>query len=189
MTVLDVLKTAETKKTNGNGKSKIPTLTVDELTSVKASRIRELKENLDSVKTELSVVEEYFLENVAPLREQLMEEKGYINSVKVPDTYGGFVTVVWSHAYSKIPVEAEEELRKTIPNFDKYFKQEVLITVKDCSEKLLTELIGLVGAENFAKFFTVERWIEPTTAYTEEAHKLPKADHIVRQRKPSVKTK
>jgi len=192
MTINDVLKTAEIKKTNGNGKSKILMLKVSDEVAISASRLRELKTELDSIKAEYGMVEEDFLSEVIKAKEILMKDVGWIPTVKVPDTTGGSVTVIWSHSYSKIPIDNEELLKENVPNYDNYFEQKTEIKVKDVTENTLSELINLVGAENFSRFFEVERWISPTEKFTEDSWKIPSMDNltgIIKQKKPSVRVK
>lgn len=192
MTLNDVLKTAEVKK-NGNGKTKIPIIDVPDKVAITASRIKELKAEMDSLKAEYGIVEEEFLAEVGKNKEMFMKDFGWVPSVKIRDYQGGYVTVVWSHAYSKIPTDYEETLKENVPNYDNYFKEKTTIKVKDVTENTLTELINLVGAENFARFFEVERWIEPTEKFTEDSWKMKEAmsnlTGIIMQKKPSVRVR
>lgn len=191
MTISDVLKTAEVKKTS-NGKSKVPMLKVSEEVSAIASRLRELKTEMDSIKAEYGITEEGFLEEVTKAKEVLMQDSGWIPTVKVPDSVGGNVTVIWNHSYSKIPMDNEEILKENVPNYDNYFEPKTEIKVKDVTEDTLTELINLVGPNNFSRFFEVERWITPTEKFTEDSWKLPATENltgIIKQKKPSVRVK
>ncbi len=191
----DVLAGATTEKPKATA-SKVPVLaTPDKELQEKATRIREIKEQLDSLESELDVLASEVTETVEPLRAEIIKAKGYNSSVKIPDTNGMYLTLTWLAKYSKTPLDNKGTLENILgEDYGNYIDQRMVIKVKDVSENSLKDLIASVGAERFSQFFEVERWLEPTRRYTEEFYTAldrvrQQLAGIIRQYKPSIKTK
>ena len=193
----DILAGAAVKK-EAKSSSKVPAIDVADAVKARATRLRELQNQMESLKTEFDVISADFVEDVAPLREELIRMQGYISSVKVPDTNGIFVTVTWKDAYSKVPMEMAATIINVIgqDRTEIYFENKNVITVKkDLTQEALRDLIKLVGPMDFAKYFDVDRWIEPVKDYTEDfytkftATERENLSPIVKQYKASVRVK
>jgi len=193
----DILATATEPKKGKTSKSKVPVLTVSNEIKTKATRIREVKEELDSLESMYETLSAEVIESVSPLREALCRQQGYQSSVRIPDTKGLSIGVSWADKYSKISAENEKELREIAADkFDEYFTKDMVITVKDISEESLKEIVKAVGPERFAQFFAVEKTFKPNTRFTHE--QFTAFTHEQRQRflqagvkqnKPSIKVK
>jgi hypothetical protein len=191
-----VLDSASTKK-EGSKKSNIPTVKAGEELREIVTSYKEVQQKIESLTAKLKDMGETIIANALEEKEKYMIETGtFIKSVKIPTSKKDeTVTVVWSDWYSKIPLDAKEEIQNNFPdNYDSYFETNRSIKVKDVTEDDLKELIKRVGKDDFAKFFEVERWISPKTRFTEDQHKLPKdvrynLNGLVKQKTPSIKTK
>ncbi len=165
----DVLASATVVKKDAKSKSKVPVLTVSDGIKAQAARIREIKEQLDSLETEYETVSAEVIQAVSPLREALCKQQGYLSSVRVPDSKGLSIGISWADKYCKISPENEDAIREIAgERFDDYFTTELVVTVKDISEESLTEIIKAVGPERFAQFFAVEKSLKPTSRFTQE---------------------
>jgi hypothetical protein len=191
----DILSSAQTTKEKSSS-TKVPILTVSKETQEKVSRIRELKDQLDSLTSEFEVVSAEVIEEIDSLRMDVLKKQGYSSSVKVPDSKGMSIMLSWSANYSKVPIDNKDALKLIAKDrFEGFFGTEIVIKVKDVSEESLKELVSTVGPEQFARFFEVERWIKPTKRYTEEFvtaftdAEREKLSAIVKQYKPSIKVK
>lgn len=189
----DVLNTATAVK-ESKSKSKVPALTVSAEIKTKATKIREVKEELNSLESMYEILSTELIETISPLRENLCKQ-GYVSSVRVPDAKGLSLGISWADKYSKIPAENEKALRSIAGDrFDEYFMTEMVITVKDISEEGLTEIIKSIGPERFSQFFAVEKTFKPNTRFTQKqftAFNLDQRRQLsqagVRQYKPSIK--
>jgi hypothetical protein len=191
----DVLSTA-TQPKEARSSSKTPVLTVPEDVMEKVARLREIREELDSLESEWDLLSADTVSLVEPLRADIIRRQGYTSSVKVPDTNGLSATISWSAKYSAVDISNAPAIEAVIGDrASQFFSRETKITVKDVTEDALRDLIQSVGPERFAKFFTVERWLSPTKRYTEEFYTAFNEKEraalapIVRQYKPSVKVK
>ncbi len=192
----DILSSAQTTKEKSSSSTKVPILTVSKETQAKAARIRELKEQLDSLTSEFEVASSEMIEEIDSLRSDILRKQGYSSSVKVPDSKGMSIMLSWSANYSKVPIDNKDALKLIAKDrFEGFFGTEIVIKVKDVSEESLKELVSTVGPEQFARFFEVERWIKPTKRYTEEFFtsfndsERERLSAIVKQYKPSIKVK
>lgn len=190
--VADILAGATQAPTKKNG-STVPVIDVPSTIQKKATRLHELKKVVDTATTELNLVSAEIVEAVEPIREALIMKQGYMTSVKLNDTEGDPLTISWTAKYSKVPMEMKDTFDDLLgQKADELFTNKVEIKVKDVSETTLKELITLVGPQNFAKFFEVAQWMEPTEKYTKEVFNLPPSTRetlktLVKQAKPSVK--
>lgn len=191
----DVLAGATAPKASKSSKSKVPVLTVSKDLQDKAARIREVKNQLDSLESQYETLSAELVQGTAPLRESLCVKQGYTSAVRIPDGKGLSVGVSWADKYSKIPAENEKPLVSIAGDkFDDFFKVDMVVTVRDISEESLKEIIKAVGPERFARFFAVEKTFKPTTRFTQEAFTTFSAEQRrkfteagVKQFKPSVK--
>lgn len=191
----DVLASATVAK-EAKSKSKVPLLTVSEEIKSNASKLREIKEELDSLESMYETLSAQMIEKISPMRESVCKQ-GYQSSIRIPDSKGLSITISWSDKYCKIPPENEETFRSiTGKKFDEYFTKDMTITVKDMSENTLKEIVKAIGPERFSQFFSVEKIIKPTSRFTQEQftaftheqrQQLQQAG--VRQHKPSIKVK
>jgi hypothetical protein len=191
----DVLASATAAK-EAKSTSKTPVLTVGEEVSGMAKRLRELKDEIESKTSEFDSLSADFVEQVEPLRAAYVVRNGFTSSVKVPDGEGKSVSVTFSSNYSKVAVASQGAIEELAgDSFDLFFKKEMEITVKDVTEESLMELVQAVGPERFARFFSVNRWILPTKAYTEQFYtafddgQRAALKGVVKQYKPSIKTR
>ena len=192
----DVLAGATAPKASKAKKAAAPLLVVGDDVKQLATRIREVKEELDSAESIYETLSAEFIENVSPLRDSLCK-KAYQSSVRVPDTKGLSVGVSWADKYCKVPGENDSAIREVVgDHFEDYFTPDIAVTVRDISEESLKELVTAVGPERFARFFAVEKTIKPTTRFTmeqfnvftlEQRQRLVQAG--VKQFKPSIKVK
>lgn len=186
-----ILGSAEKEKKT---KSKVQEVNLSLEHKVKVDKMIELKTNITNNETELDLLFQEILSILEKERNNLIAKNGYFSSIKVSGTNGGNIIVSWKDKYSKIPIQNYDDLKALFDgNLDSYFAKKMTITVKqEISENDLIELISLIGAERFAKYFEVERWIEPTSKFTYEKHLLDeniknKVELIVKQHKPSLK--
>jgi hypothetical protein len=192
----DVLSTA-TQPKEAKSSSKTPLLIVPKDVMEKVTRLREIKEDLDSLESEWDLLGAETTALVEPMRADIIRRLGYTSSVKVPDTNGLSATISWSAKYSAVDLSNAPAIEATIgkDRANQFFTREMKITVKDVTEDALRDLIQSVGPERFAQFFAVERWLSPTKRYTEEFYTAFNEKEraalapIVRQYKPSVKVK
>ena len=191
----DVLSTA-TQPKEAKSSSKTPLLIVPKDVMEKISRLREIREELDSLESEWDLLSAETVDLVEPLRADIIRRQGYTSSVKVPDTNGLSATISWSAKYSAVDLSNAPAIEAVIGDrSNQFFTKEMKITVKDVTEDALRDLIQSVGPERFAQFFSVERWLSPTKRYTEEFYTAFNEKEraalapIVRQYKPSVKVK
>jgi hypothetical protein len=192
----DVLSTA-TQPKEAKSSSKTPLLIVPKDVMEKISRLREIREELDSLESEWDLLSADTVSLVEPMRADLIKRQGYTSSVKVPDTNGLSATISWSAKYSAVDLSNTPTIEAAIgkDRARQFFTGEMKITVKDVTEDALRDLIQSVGPERFAQFFAVERWLSPTKAYTERFYaafnekERAALSPIVRQYKPSVKVK
>jgi hypothetical protein len=190
-----VLGSAESKEAKAS-KSKVPVLKVDGKTQTTVTRLRKLKEEMDSLQSEFDMLKGELVGVAAPLRAELCAS-GYVSSVRVPGTDGLSVSVSWSNAYSKIPLGSGPEIEAVVgeERFGSFFFQDMEIKVKDISEESLMELVEAVGPERFARFFEVKRWLKPNERYTTEfftaftPEERESLAPMVRQYSPSVGAK
>ena len=189
----DILGQAQKQETKGT--SKVMILEVPQEVKEKVTRIRELKRMIEGLETEYDLLGAEVTENVKGTREMLMHKNGYMSSVKIPDTNGESITIAWIDNYSKIALDKRDMLKNILKGmYDDYVSTNILIKVRDVDENSLRELVNMVGAENFPRFFEVERWLRPTSRFTQEQHTLEDEIRVqllglVRQYKPAVKTK
>ncbi|MDP2167966.1 MAG: hypothetical protein Q8J64_06520 [Thermodesulfovibrionales bacterium] len=140
--VTDVLATASAPAKKESG-SKAPVLMVGEDVKKLASKVRELKAELDSIEAMYEARAAELIEKVASQREALCKS-GYVSAVRVPDSGGLSVGVSWSSNYSKVGMENADTLKGIAgKGFEDYFTTEMSISVKDVSEDALSELILL----------------------------------------------
>jgi hypothetical protein len=191
----DVLSTA-TRLKETKSSSKTPLLTVGKDVMEKVARLREIREELDSLESEWDLLSADTVALVEPMRADIIRRQGYTSSVKVPDTNGLSATISWSAKYSAVDLSDAPAIEAVIGDrANQFFTKEMKITVKDVTEDALRDLIQSVGPERFAQFFSVERWLTPTKRYTEEFYTAFNEKEraalapIVRQYKPSVKVK
>ena len=191
----DVLSTATQPKEAKS--SKTPLLTVPKDVMEKVARLREIREELDSLESEWDLLSADTVALVEPMRVDLIKRQGYTSSVKVPDMNGLSATISWSAKYSAVDLSNGPAIEEAIgkDRAHQFFTREMKISVKDVTEDALRDLIQSVGPERFAQFFAVERWLSPTKAYTEQFYAAFNEKEraalapIVRQYKPSVKVK
>ena len=189
----DVLASATAAKETKSA-SKTPVIEANEELSGMAKRLRELKDEIESKTSEFESLSADFVERVEPLRAAYIVRNGFTSSVKVPDGEGRSVSVSFSSNYSKVAITSQAGLEELAGDaFDRFFKKEMEITVKDVTEESLMELVQAVGPERFARFFVVNRWILPTKAYTEQFYTAFDEEQraalkcVVKQYKPSIK--
>ncbi len=190
-----ILSTASVSK-DKKATSKVPVLSVPKETEALVTEIRQIKEELDSLKSIFELKEAELIKTIAPLREKLCMS-GYVSSVKIPDSENLSVLLSWKDAYTKIAMDATAMIQDIVGDekYPQFFQPDMTITVKDVSEGALTELIEAVGADRFAEYFEVERSLKPTSRYTTEyfiaftGEQREKLSHYVRQYKPALKTK
>jgi hypothetical protein len=164
----DVLSTASRPK-EAKSSSKTPVLTVGKDVMEKVARLREIREQLDSLESEWELLSAETVDSVEPMRADIIRRQGYTSSVKVPDTNGLSATISWSAKYSAVDLSNASAIEAVIGDrASQFFTREMKITVKDVTEDALRDLIQSVGPERFAQFFSVERWLTPTKRYTEE---------------------
>jgi hypothetical protein len=187
---LDALLTGATAE-KPKGKSTVPEVQISDTDKEKVSRLVVITKEQDSLKSELGTIKADLIETVLPLR-----IKAGSQSVKIPGVNGELVTMSWEYKYSKIDATMRDYLQETTgEHYQDWFTPAMEITTKDNSEPVLRELIGLIGPENFARFFKVERWIYPTRAYMEQADLIldgeqkTKLEPVVKQFAPAFKTK
>lgn len=152
---------------------------------------------LKSAKADLVLSEEELLSSVKPQYREAIKKR-YVNSARLNED-DIEATVSWKDAYTKIPVEKMDDLKKAVgENYNDYFEEVNQIVVKSDvtnDEEALAELIKVVGPDTFAKYFDVTQHIKPTTRFTQERYRdLPddvneQLDITVRQYKPSVRMK
>src|SRR5512139_3363191 len=92
----DILATAATAPKETKGKSKVPVLSVSDDIKKKATRIREVKDELDSLETEYETLSAEMTQAVSPLREAFCIKHGYASSVRIPDSKGLSIGISWS---------------------------------------------------------------------------------------------
>jgi hypothetical protein len=191
----DILSTA-TQPKEAKSSSKVPVLTVGKDVQQKLARLREIKEQLDSLESEWDLLSAETTAQVEPMRADIIKRLGYTSSVKALDANGLAVTLSWSTKYSAVDLSNVAGIEAIIGDrVQEYFTKEKKITVKDVTDDELRDLIQAVGPEQFAQFFSVERWLSPTKRYTEEFYTAFNEKEraalapIVRQYKPSVKVK
>jgi hypothetical protein len=191
----DVLSTAAKPK-EAKSSSKTPVLNVGKDVMEKVARLREIREELDSLESEWDLLSADTVTLVEPMRADVIRRQGYTSSVKIPDTNGLSATSSWSAKYSAVDLSNAPVIEAVIGDrANQFFTKEMKITVKDVTEDALRDLIQSVGPERFAQFFSVERWLIPTKRYTEEFYtsfnekERAALAPIVRQYKPSVKVK
>ena len=164
---------ASAAKPQAKAASKTPVLTVSTAIQKNVLRLREIAGQIESLEAEQGLLQVELVSSVEPARSKLMESSGYLSSVKVPDGNGLSATVTWSTRFSKVSLEAQEPIREIVGDeYDNFFQKEMEIKVKDVSESSLKELIASVGAEQFARFFAVDRWVMPTERYAKEGWKV-----------------
>ncbi len=191
-----VLAGATAPKASKSKKPTAPVLVVGEDIKKLATRVREVKEQLDSAESMYETLGAEFIQKVAPLRDDLCR-RSYQSSVRVPDTKGLSVGISWSDKYCAIPSENEDALRELAGvAYDDYFTGSIEVSVRDISEESLTELVKAVGPERFARFFSVVKTIKPTTRFTQEQFNVYTPEQRqqfilagVKQFKPSIKVK
>jgi hypothetical protein len=192
----DILSTA-TQPKEAKSSSKVPVLTVSKDVQQKLTRLREIKELLDSLESEWDLLSAETTAQVEPMRADIIKRLGYTSSVKALDTNGLAATLSWSTKYSAVDLSNAPTIEATIgkDRATQFFTREMKITVKDVTEDALRDLIQSVGPERFAQFFAVERWMSPTKAYSEQFYTAFNEKErtalapIVRQYKPSIRVK
>jgi hypothetical protein len=189
---LDNVLDSASKKVGKAKKSNIPELLPDEQTQENLLSYKLIREEIDSATAKMKGLAEEILAVAVEMKEKYCKENGFVKSIKLEDKNGDNATIVWSDWYSKIDLALKGEIENLVGNYEKYFQTNMNITVKDVSEADLKELIKRVGEKDFSKFFSVERWISPTSKYTEDFHSLPNKEELrglVVQRTPSIKVK
>lgn len=188
----DILSGATTEKKSGST-SKVPVLQIDEDTKKLVKEIREIKEEMDNIEAQFKLKEAELIEKVKPLREKICQQ-AFTSSIKIPSSDNLSILMSWKHAYSKVKMDMKAALdTMTGGRFSEFFAVKMEITTRSNDENSLKELIGLVGKENFPRFFNVERWIAPTERYTSEFFTAFEPKHraelsaAVRQYKPAIK--
>jgi hypothetical protein len=190
----DILASAQTAK-QPKSSSKTSVADVPKEVQAKAARIREISEQLDSLKTEFESLSAELVDDLEPVREAYIRRNGYTSTLKVPDGKGLSVSVGWSSMYSKVTLDKTDQLTLIVGDeLADYFTKEMEIKVKDVSEESLRDLIQSVGQERFAQFFDVDRWLKPTKRYTEDFYRFEPEQReqlrgLVRQYKASIKAK
>jgi len=158
---------------------------------------REKYNTAKSAKADLALSEEELMREVEPQYKEAIK-KSYVSSARLKGD-GVEATASWKDAYTKIPLEREQELKDVVgAKFDDYFRVVNDIQVKPEiaeDEHSLAELIEAVGPEVFSKYFNVKQHIKPTTRFTRSRHKdldidaNEQLDVTVRQHKPAVRVK
>jgi len=165
-----VLASAEVKRP----KSKSPMLEIKEPIPGIIKKISGLKAALEDAKAQFEAAGKTLTDVVLPLYRSYIVNS-FVNSVHITDGLADLL-LTWKHAYSKIPLEQAGDIRQVVGEkygelFKEVAKVEVRTEVMD-NEALLSELIGKIGAENFAKYFSCERFIRPTERFTEERFRV-----------------
>jgi hypothetical protein len=192
----DILSTA-TQPKETKSSSKVPVLTVGKDVQQKLTRLREIKDLLDSLESEWDLLSAETTAQVEPMRADIIKRLGYTSSVKALDANGLAATLSWSTKYSAVDLSNAPTIEAAIgkDRATQFFTREMKITVKDVTEDALRDLIQSVGPERFAQFFAVERWMSPTKAYSEQWYtafnekERAALTPIVRQYKPSIRVK
>ena len=191
----DILASATVEKQRKSS-SKTPVIEADEQLQSMAVRLRELRDEIDSDTAEFESLSTDFIGLVEPRRAALIKSAGFTSSVKVPDGTGLSVSVTFSSNYSKIPMTDLPAIEAVVGDeFSRFFTKELQITVKDVTDDSLKELVAAVGPERFARFFSVERWVKPAKAYTEQFYtafdegQRISLSSLAKQYKPSIKTR
>jgi hypothetical protein len=191
-----VLAGATVPKESKAKKSSAPVLVVGDDVKILATRVREVKEQLDSAESMYETLGAELIGKVSPLRDDLCK-KSYQSSVRVPDTKGLSIGISWADKYCAIPPENEDALRDLAgETYADYFTSSIEVSVRDISEESLTELVKAVGPERFARFFSVTKTVKPTTRFTMEQFNVFTPEQRqqftlagVKQFKPSIKVK
>lgn len=114
----------------------------------------------------------------------------YDSSMKVPGIGEEAVTISWQNRYTKVGPEMVDTMKEIVgdANFEALFKNKITITVQEnATDEMLQDLITRVGADEFAKFFSVKREIVATEKFHRERAamldeaKLKGIEQIVRQ--------
>jgi len=101
-----------------------------------------------------------------------MLKRQYASSVRVYGKNDHSVLVSWKDKYYQIPLEFKDTIKNLVKDkYDDYFKTNITIKVKDTDTETVKKLIEKIGTENFAKFFEVKRFIEPTKTFTQNRYK------------------
>jgi hypothetical protein len=130
----DVLSTA-TQPKETKSSSKTPVLTVGKDVMEKVTRLREIKEELDSLESEWDLLSAATVSQVEPMRADLIKRLGYTSSVKVPDMNGLSATISWSAKYSAVDLSNAPAIEAVIgERANQFFTKEMKITVKDVTE-------------------------------------------------------
>lgn len=190
----DVLKSARTTETTK--KSSTPLLKVGEDTAQLAQEVKELKTEVESLKSALDIKEMELVDLIRPLRAEYIKNREFTSSVKIPTTDNLTLMITWAEKYIKCPPANEEGIVNLIgqERYDNYFSVMNTITVRDMPEEKLEELIERVGAENFAEYFSVETNIKPNERFKLDKYRVFSDDELdelelvgIKQYKASVK--
>jgi len=100
------------------------------------------------------------------------------------------VTVIWSDAFSPLPVHAESNIRQLDSKFDDHFERHYKIRVKNASAERVKELTDRFGTE-FGDLFEVDVELRAKEGMDRmQFEELPEdVRHMRKQRKPSVKVR
>ena len=174
-------------------KSSVPTLTVSKAVQELATRVHDLKDEMDSVTSMYEEKAAELLKSITPLRESLLRSSSYASSVKFLDTKQRPISFTWANKYSAVDYSHAKEIQEVVgKQFEDYFETSMTITVLNNSPEALKELIGLVGQENFARLFSVKRTLKPTDTFNAKQYSLSEDIRSrlaawLKQNKPSVK--
>jgi hypothetical protein len=191
---VSAIQATATPKLPKSQKPKIPTLEPPEEIKQRVDEFQEQKEIMKGALGQMRFLENDIISLVAEIQDKEGFNGNFHNSYMVPGMKNK-VTVVFAEKYSINP-EDEPELKQILgENYDKLFRQEITVKLKDeilLSSTLQEKLMSLVG-EHFAEFFESQISVVPVPNYKELVYryttpkKLEKLRVFVRQAKPSLK--
>jgi len=186
------------KKTDAK-KSSVKDMAVDSATQQLAQEVARYDGDKKNAEAGLKTKKAELYNVINPIRLAMIRQFGYGSSFKIGLEDSKSLIMSWKHQYSKIPLEAEDALRREFAeSYDEYyFIERMSIKIKESqyTQEGLTRLMqGGLTADNFAEICEVERWIEPTERYTqdyptfsEERRKV--CDQYISQYAPAYKVK
>lgn len=187
--VSNVLKAAAHPKEKKKSSVVVPFISVPQNRMAQAGEIRSIKEQLESLKTELALEATDFIDGITPEREKFCIENGFTKSVRIPDEDGLSVMLTWKEAYDNITEDDEREIEAILGNRKAlYFVEEYTVTAKP---HVLAELVEIFG-DKIGEKFDIVRKLVPTKRYTEHQFldfsevERKKLSEVVRQYKPSI---
>lgn len=161
----DVKAALAAAKKEVKAKSKVPIYEADGETREIVDRLWEVKAKLDELNSMEAVLSNQLLTAIRPVRQGYFDRGELVTSLRAMGSKGG-LTVTWANRYTAADADSEEYLREIVgEDFDRFFREQREIKMKDTSEAAIDLLLEKLGVDVFVEMFEVRQTIKATALW------------------------